>query len=175
AFGTLTPGAEAARVRVVRHGRRGRVVVHTGFPIHRTLPGVWVRQPAVAIRVAPRVYVAPVAFAATVVAVRPVREAIAWEATESLDRKEDWTEFNLNVDQRGRALLLDIDDGRAQVNFAEVVFENGDTQVVDFEEKAMKSGLYQLLDFKDGRKVDHVRMVARATSDDVDISVRMVK
>ncbi len=56
-----------------------------------------------------------------------------------------------------------------------MVFENGNAQVVDFGEKPLKKGLYELLDFRDGRKVDHVRMVARAKSEDARVVVRMAK
>jgi len=55
------------------------------------------------------------------------------------------------------------------------VFENGDTQVVDFRDKIYGPGIYSLFDFKDGRRVDHVRMVARAKSDEAKVIVRMAK
>jgi hypothetical protein len=47
--------------------------------------------------------------------------------------------------------------------------------VVDFAAKTREPGLYELLDFKDGRKVDHVRMVARAQSDEARIVLKMEK
>ncbi len=163
---------EAARV-VVR-GPRARVTVRTGFPIRRTLPHVVVRPARVTVRVAPAVYLAPVVWGAVVVASPPPASALVWEDSESLDRDDDWTDFTLNVDARGQALFLDV-KGRAQIQFAEVVFENGNAQVVDFDERVVKNGLYQLLDFRDGRKVDHVRMVARAKSNEAKIIVRMEK
>src|SRR5687767_13310950 len=62
---------EAARVRVRRTGPRTvRVTVRPGFPIRRTLPNVVVR-PAPVVRVVPRVYLGPVAFAAVAVASLP--------------------------------------------------------------------------------------------------------
>ncbi len=39
----------------------------------------------------------------------------------------------------------------------------------------MVPGLYPLLDFADGRKVDHVRMVARARSDEAKVALKMEK
>ncbi len=78
----------------------------------------------------------------------------------------------MNADARGTALFLEI-EGKAKLNFAEVVFENGDVQVVDFEEKTHPAGLYLLLDFKDGRKVDHVRMVAKAESEKAKVVLRL--
>jgi hypothetical protein len=65
--------------------------------------------------------------------------------------------------------------GKVQADWAEVVFENGDTRVVDFEEKTHGPGLYSLLDFRDGRRVDHVRIVARAKSDEARVVLRMEK
>jgi hypothetical protein len=130
----LTTAAEAARVRVTHKGPRGRriiVTVRTGFPIRRTLPTVVVR-PAPVVRVTPAVYVAPVVFGAVVVASLPANRE--WHASEALEREDGWTDFTMNVDRRGTKLFLQIDRGAAQVSFAEVVFENGDAQVVDFND-----------------------------------------
>lgn len=169
----LTAGsAEAGRV-VVRKGARTtrvRVTVHPGFPIRRSLPDVVVR--AGVVRVVPRVYLAPVAFRAAVVSLPATR---AWNGAETLEREDGWTDFTLNVDQRGTGLLLEIDRGSAQVSFAEVVFENGDAQVVDFNDRVHATGVYSLIDFKDGRKVDHVRVVAKADSRESTIRVHLLK
>jgi len=70
---------------------------------------------------------------------------------------------------------MDISGGPAQISFAEVVFENGETQVVDFNDRAQKLGTYSLLDFRDGRKVDHVRMVAKADTDSATIALQLLK
>ncbi len=83
-----------------------------------------------------------------VVAARPAGASLAWEDAETIEREDDW---------------------------AEVVFENGDAQVVDFAEKTHGPGLYELLDFRDGRKVDHVRMVARAKGDEARITLLIEK
>ena len=164
--------ADAARVRrVVVRGPRHTVVVHTGFPVHRVLPAVVVRPAAVAVRVAPRVYLAPVAFGAMVVS---LPAASGWRGTEALDRDDGWTDLTMNIDKRGRELLLQIAPGAAQISFAEIVFENGETQVVDFNDAVHRAGTYTLLDFKDGRKVDHVRIVAKADRDNTDITVHLV-
>ena len=155
--------ADARRVVVRKGGRvtRVRVTVHPGFPIRRTLPNVVVRSATV--RVAPRVYLAPVAFTAVALATAPAR-ARAWSEAETLDRDDGWTDFTMNVDRRGGGLLLEIDRGTAQISFAEVVFENGEAQVVDFNDHIHATGVYSLVDFRDGRKVDHVRVVAKADS-----------
>ncbi len=171
----LSAALAEARVVRVRTGPRGRtrVTVTRGFPIHRALPTVVVRGPAV--RVAPRLYLAPVVFTAAVVASLPPAERRVWTSSERLDREDGWTDFTLNVDRRGTQLLLDIDGGAAQINFAEVVFDNGDAQVVDFNERVHARGIYTLLDFKDGRKVDHVRIVAKADTADATIQLHLVQ
>ncbi len=170
--GPLAGVAEAGRV-VVR-GPRAKVVVRTGFPIVRPLPHVVVRPARVTVRVAPVAYLPVVPFGAVVVAAPPPKDVLVWEDSETLDKDDDWTDFTLNVDSRGTALFLDV-TGRVQLNFAEVVFENGQAQVVDFGDRPLKKGLYELLDFRDGRKVDHVRLVARARSENARVVVRMQK
>lgn len=169
------PLAEAARVRVRVRTPRARITVRAGFPIRRPLPHVVVRAPRTVVRVTPGVYLPAVVFTTAVVATPIVASALVWEDSETLEKDDDWTDFTLNVDNRGRALYLEVKQGRAQVNFAEVVFENGEAQVVDFDEAKLDPGLYQVLDFKDGRKVDHVRIVARAKSDEVKLVARMAK
>jgi hypothetical protein len=169
----LAPAADAKRVRVVKRGHRTTVVVHRGFPIRRTMPTVIVHPARVTVRVRPSAYLAPVVWAPVVV-VRPARAAIVWQDAENLDRDDDWTDFTLNVNSRGRGLVMQL-TGRVQLSFAEVVFENGDTRVVDFSNKTRTGGTYRLLNFADGRKVDHVHMVARAMSDGARVGVWMVK
>lgn len=166
--------ADAARVRVTKKGPRGRrttVTVRTGFPIHRKLPSVVVR-PAPVVRVAPRAYLAPVAFGAVVVATLPANRE--WHGSEELDREDGWTDFTMDVDRRGTKLLLEIDRGAAQVSFAEVVFENGEVQVVDFNDRVHRTGYYELLDFRSGRKVDHVRVIAKASTNESEIKLHLV-
>jgi hypothetical protein len=167
------PPARAAHVRVVHRPNRAVVRVGVGFPVRRPLPHVVVRTPVVAVRVAPRAYLPRVAFTAAVVAA-PVAAAVAWHNAETLARNEEWTDFTFNIDRRGTGLLLDIGRGPAQVSFAEVVFENGETQVVDFDDREHKIGVYSLLDFKNGRKVDHVRVVAKANADGTTVGVHLL-
>ena len=166
------PPAGAARVRVRTRHARATVVVRPGFPLRRTLPVVVVR-PVPVVRVAPRVYLAPVVFGAVVVASIPPASARPWTEAALLDREEGWTDFTMNVDRRGTGMLLQIDKGAAQLSFAEIVFENGDTQVVDFNDKVHRAGTYSLLDFRDGRKVDHVRVVAQSTTRETEIRLHL--
>jgi hypothetical protein len=168
--------ADAARVvtrtRVTRHGvTRTHVTVRPGFPIRRTLPTVVVR-PAT-IRVAPRVYLAPVVFTAAVVASIPSSPQ-NWRGTETIEREDGWTDFTVDVNRRGGKMMLEIGPGAAQISFAEVVFENGETQVVDFNDHVHARGTYQLLDFANGRKVDHVRVVAKADTSSTGITLHLV-
>ncbi len=168
--------AIAAR-RVVRRGPRGRavVVVRRGWPLRRPMRRAVVHPARVAIRVQPGVFLAPVVFAGVLIATAPAHEVLAWEDGETIARADDWSEFTLDCDSRGTKLWLEIAAGRAQFDWAEVVFENGETQVVDFAEKTQGPGHYSLLDFRDGHKVDHVRMVARATTGEARIVLKMEK
>jgi hypothetical protein len=169
----LTTSIAEARARVVVRRPHARVVVHRGFPIHRTLPEVVIRPTAV-VRVAPRVYLAPAVFAGVVLTALPPANVRVWSAAEELDRGDGWTDFTMNLDRRGSRLVMEIDKGPAQISFAEVVFENGETQVVDFNEKILRRGIYTLVDFRDGRKVDHVRLVARTTGDSARIGLHLI-
>ena len=173
---TVEPAFAARRV-VVRRGphRRTTVVVHRGWPLRRPLRAVVIRPVRVAYRVAPAVFLPMVVWTGVVVASRPAPDVLVWEDGEILAKDEDWTEFTLNCDSRGTHLWLYVAEGKAQFDWAEVVFENGDARVVDMKEWTRGAGLYALLDFKDGRKVDHVRVVARAKSDEARVVLRMEK
>ncbi len=171
-FSIANVGEGARHPRRVRT-TRVRVTVRPGFPIRRTLPNVVVR-PAPLVRVAPRVYLSPVVFGAVVIASLPAANLRVWSADEDLDREDGWTDFTMNIDKRGNRLLLQIEKGAAQISFAEVVFESGETQVVDFNDKIHRRGIYSLLDFQNGRKVDHVRVVAKAAGDSARITLHLV-
>lgn len=164
---TLTPlavpPANAARERVVHREHRTRVVVHRGFPIRRTLPEVYIRPPHVSVRITPNHFLPVVVFGGGSVTSFPSSDRRVWRESETLNRRDGWTEFTMNVDERGSRLLLDIAGGPAQISFAEVVFGNGEAQVVEFNDRARKLGVYNLLDFRDGRKIDHIRLVAKAS------------
>ena len=171
---TSSAGRRAVVRRAGPHHRRTVLVVHKGFPIHRRLPAVVIHTPLTLVKLAaPAVFLAPVVWTAAVVTLPPA-ERLAWEDRETLSEDEDWSEFTLNADSRGSALFLEI-EGKAQLEFAEVVFGNGEAQVVDFGSKTYKSGVYPLLNFKDGRDVDHVRMVARAKSEEAKVILSMQK
>ena len=139
---------------------RTTLVVHEGFPIRRTWPTVVVRSPARPIAVsAPSHYLPATRFASDIY--RPAVRATSWQDADTIWPEYGWVETTLNVDAYGRRLFLSI-GGQAQVAFAEVVFENGEARVVDFGDRNVRSGRYHLMDFPDGRRVDHVRVVARA-------------
>jgi hypothetical protein len=167
--------SEAARVVRTRRGRvtRVRVTVRPGFPIRRTLPNVVVRPGVV--RVTPRVYLGPVAFTAVALAALPPSSARVWTSAENLENEEGWTDFTMNFDRRGTNLLMEIDRGPARISFAEVVFDNGEAQVVDFNDGIHRQGTYELLNFRNGRKVDHVRIVAQAERNETAIKVHLVQ
>jgi len=166
--------ASAARM-VVRGGARRVVIVRRGWPIRRPMRSVIVRRPEVVVRVAPVRYLAPVVFGGVVVVTQQAHDMMVWQDSETLDRHDDWTEFTLDANARGTKLWLSVDRGKVQFDWAEVVFENGDARVVDFKESAYGEGLYPLLDFADGRRVDHVRIVARAKSPEAKVALMMEK
>jgi hypothetical protein len=171
----LAATTDARPTRVVHKGPHGRttVVVHRSFPIRRHLPAVVVRPPRAAVIVTPGVYLAPLVWRPAVVTL-PAKNDLVWEDAETLTKDDDWTDFTLNVNNTGRKMFMRI-EGTAQLNFAEVVFANGDAQVVDFDEKVKGAGVYSLLDFADGRKVGYVRVVARAKTDEARIVAYMAK
>ncbi len=171
--------ASAARRVAVRRGPHGRtvVVVHRGWPLRRSLRTVVVREPRAVVRVQPAVFLPLVVWtgAAVAAATAPPRELLVWEDGETLTKDEEWTEFTLGCDSRGTKLWIEVAAGKAQLDWAEVVFENGEDCVVDMKEWTRGPGIYPLLDFKDGRKVDHVRVVARARSDEARVVLRLEK
>jgi hypothetical protein len=97
-----------------------------------------------------------------------------WQDTEEIDEDDGWVDANFGVDSEGNALFLNI-GGRAKLNFAEVTFANGNVQVVDFNEQTHDSGIYKLLDFADGRRVNAVRILAKSEADETKLAVYLSK
>ena len=87
-----------------------------------------------------------------------------------LTEDEGWGDASFGIDAAGAALYLDI-NGKAKLNFAEVTFANGNVQVVDFNEKTHKTGIYKLLDFRDDRHVMTVRLLTKSESDSTRLAV----
>jgi len=175
--------ALARRAVVVQHrgaAHRTTVRVYPGWPVHRATPAVIVRPARVGVVVAPRRYSAPITFRPVTYtwAVVPVSSTVtrpwSWEDAEVLVKGEDWTEFSLHANCRGTAVVAEF-EGKVQVEWAEIVFGNGDAQVVDFNQKTQSNGPYRLVDIKDHRVVDHVRMVARAKSDEARVILRVAR
>ncbi len=170
----MGPGDLSAQRRtVVRRGpvRRTTVVIRPGHPIRRALPRTVVVRPArkVVVVGAPLVFLPAVVWRAAVTPLPP-RDRLIWQDSEVLGQEEEWVDCNFGVDQRGGALFLKI-QGRAQLNFAEVTFENGNVQVVDFEDSARGNGIYELLNFADGRHVKTVRVLARSNSGETTLTL----
>jgi hypothetical protein len=167
--------------------RRGPVVINPGWPLKRAPRPVIVRPPRATVRpyVAPRVYLPAIVFGGVVVGMRHdrshrygdsdwySRENLSWQDNETLYREDDWTEFTLDCNARGAKLWFEVLEGRLQVDWAEVVFANGEVQVVEFPERSIGVGIYALLDFRDGRRVDYVRMVGKAVSREAKLSLWM--
>lgn len=151
------------------------IVIHRGFPIVRPVPrAVVVRTANTRVIVtAPLVYMTPVVWAA-VVAPPPPRPRLVWQDQETLYKDEEWVECNFGIDSRGLALYMEI-QGKVQLSFAEVIFGNGQVQVVDFQDRQKSSGIYRLADFSDGREVKTIRVVAMAKSNEAKLKAYMLK
>ena len=164
---------------------RGPAVLHRNWPLKRATRAVIVRPPRGGGRVfvQPRVFLPAIVFGGVIVGHRYERgyrhddgrfysrDSLVWQDTETLYREDEWTEFTLDCNARGTKLWFEILEGRVQVDWAEIVFENGEVQVVEFPERTLAPGLYQLLDFRDGRRVDYVRMVAQASSREAQLTL----
>lgn len=163
----VRPARVVVRRPVVRHP----LVVRRGYPIRRVLPSTVVVRPARrVIRVnAPLVFLPRVAWTSTVVALPP-GDQLVWQDSESISRDEGWVDTTLGVDSQGKALFLEI-NGQARLNFAEITFDNGNVQVVDFNEETRPTGAYRLLDFADGRRVMTVRLLAKSESEETKLAV----
>ncbi len=178
ALALLAPADLLARKVVVRRGPTGHrttVVVHPGHPIRRAVARTVIVRPA-RTRIligAPLVFLPALVWGATIVSL-PARDRLIWEDAEVIHRDEEWVDCNFGVDRRGDALFLEV-DGRAQLDFAEVTFENGNVQVVDFQERVHKSGIYELLNFADGRHVKTVRLLAKSNTEKTKFTVYMKK
>src|SRR6266576_3347212 len=155
-----------APVIVHRPVARTGLVVRSRYPIRRVLPSTVVVRPAhrvVTVGV-PLVFLPSRVWAPRVV-VMPDRERLVWQDSERINRDEGWVDTNFGIDQSGNALYLDI-NGKAELNFAEVTFANGNVQVVDFNDRTHGPGVYKLLDFADGRRVMTVRLLVMSESED---------
>ncbi|MBM3812660.1 MAG: hypothetical protein FJW20_13615 [Acidimicrobiia bacterium] len=177
-FALLTAGsAVGQRRRRVRRApvRRTRVVVHPRHPIVRAHRRTVVVRPArrAVVVTAPLVFL-PAITVAAVAATLPARERLVWQDTEEIDREEEWVESNFGIDERGDALYLQV-DGKARLDFADVTFENGNVQVVDFNEKEFGNGIYKIHDFRDGRHVKTVRLVAKAETEEATLRMFLSK
>lgn len=174
------------RTVVVRPARPARVVVHSpvvhtrlvvrnGHPIKRVLPNSVVVRPAhrVVTVGAPLLFLPHVVWAPRVVSMPP-SDRLVWQDNESIDRDEGWVDSNFGIDESGNALFLNL-TGTTALNFAEVVFANGNVQVVDFNANSHAPGFYRLLDFNDGRHVKTVRILAKSESDTTKLSVYLSK
>lgn len=181
---TLVPAESMAqRRRVVVGPRAGvrrpightRLIVHARHPIRRVLPAAVVVRPARR----PVVVGAPLVFLPSLarspaIAPMPGPDRLVWQDSEVIERDEGWVDTNFGIDSPGRALFLDI-NGKADFNFAEVTFANGDVQVVDFNERSHENGIYKLLDFADGRHVKNVRILAKSESENTKLVVYLSK
>ncbi len=152
----------------VRGPGRTEVALHEGWPLKRSGHVVLVRPAKRAVRVQPKSYLSPVRPGRRIGMknAAPARVNVLWEDSLWLSKSDYWTQLTLPSGTRGTRLWLDLRGGKAKFDWAEVVYENADAQVVDFKERTLAPGLYSLLDPDAPRIVSHVRMVARATTNE---------
>ncbi|MBI3649524.1 MAG: hypothetical protein HY231_00565 [Acidobacteria bacterium] len=164
-LGSLVVPGQRRRVVVKHRPHHTTLVVRTGHPIHRVLPTTVVVHPAhrTVVVGAPLIFLPALAWTAAIVSLPP-RERLVWQDTEAIAKDEDWVDTSFGIDGTGDALYLDI-NGKARLNFAEVTFANGNVQVVDFNEKTHKTGIYKLLDLRDDRHIMTVRLLVKSESD----------
>ena len=172
----LAQRRHAVVIHPVRHPVvRTRLVVRPGHPIHRVLPAnVVVRNARRSVIVhRPLVYLPALRWRAAFVPLPP-RERIVWTDTETIARDEEWVDTNYGVDASGSALYLDM-SGKTRLNFAEVTFDDGHVQVVDFNEETHDPGVYKLLDVNANQHVATVRILAKSEADDSKLAVYLSK
>ena len=151
------------------------LVVRRGHPIRRTLPATVVVRPArVAVSVrAPLVFLPALVWTAAVVSLPP-RERLVWQDTETITEAEGWVDANFGIDGTGDAIFLDL-NGKARLNFAEVTFASGNVQVIDFDEKTHKTGVYKLMDFASDRHVMTVRILVKSETEATKLALYLGK
>ena len=170
----LGSAADAPRAAQRRNPpRRTVVVVHKNFPLKRPPRNVVVRPLRRPFRVLPARFLPPLVWTGIVVTAAPPRSVLIWEDGDTLTRDEEWTEIGLSCENSGTRLWLEVVSGRARFDWAEIVFENGDAQVIDMKEWERGPGYYELAAFGGARRVDHVRLVARAESPEARIALRL--
>jgi hypothetical protein len=164
--------AEAHPAAPIPPAPRAPVEVHHGFPIRRAPVPVF-RPYRRHFHVYPRVFL-PLVIWPGVVVVEPPPETVVWAESDTLLRADGWSELAFGVPSSGRQLMLDL-EGRTELDFAEVIYADGSTQVVDFARAVRPAGGYVLADLDPGRAIDHLRLVGRATDERVRVRVRLVR
>lgn len=164
ALSFLLVAAQATPAHAQGRGRGGVhvSVVGRGFPIRRPPVPVIVRSRPFAFRIEPTLFLPPVVWTDVVVAAPPAPASILWRDEQPVLPADGWTEVTLDCNRDGSMLQLDVEDGAVNADWAEVVYGDGESQVVDFDGARLTPGLHTLLRLDPARHVDHVRMVLRA-------------
>jgi hypothetical protein len=119
-----------------------------------------------------RPYLSPVTVDSLVVTPALPLENDAWEGTKEV-ASDQWTDFTLLVGVTGTHLYLGVDGAAVQISSAEIVFDNGDSQVIDCCDQTVQPGMYSLFELTGGPKVDHIHVVARAETQTSDLTLRL--
>jgi hypothetical protein len=156
--GAPVRGHDPGPIVSIRGYQRAPVYIQRGFPLRRPLRVVVRRRPFVFASV---FYGPTIAFSPHFVSLP--QDRLTWEDSQVLYRQDDWTEVDLNVNGPGGRLYLELTDA-TQLDWAEVVFDDGGSSVVDFHGNVQRPGIYSLIGFRDGRYVTYVRVIARAVA-----------
>ena len=163
AFASPSPAQYRMRNHSTRHYRTS-VRVPSNFPIRTSHRWVTVYPSRRSVDRQPTRYLPTTTFSQVYRSAsnQPSPNRLRWVDGERLRARDGWTELNLSANSRGDMLWLSVRNRPAQIDWAEVVFENGAARVVDFRDRVLDPGTYPLFDFHDGRAIDHVRFVARS-------------
>jgi hypothetical protein len=92
--------------------------------------------------------------------------------TQNLGLEEGWRPIGFSVGEPVSGLYLRV-WGRVQFDRAEIVFRDGELEVVDLRQCVRSGGLYVLTEFDARREVMGVRMVVRARSDFAYVALKL--
>ncbi|HEY6000977.1 MAG TPA: hypothetical protein VI078_16955 [bacterium] len=101
------------------------------------------------------------------------RDRLIWEDSTVLYDEEGWVDFTLDCGSVGERLWLEIRDGRGRIDWAEIVFDDGQAQVVDFADRSLGPGLYRLLEMRGPHRVEYVRLAAKASTREMRVILRL--
>jgi hypothetical protein len=99
---------------------------------------------------------------------------VTWQDSQRLDDPMMWAETDFDVNGSGENLVLAV-DGDVALDWAQIVFSDGETEVVDFRNSRTSTGSYGLWNWGENRQVDHIRVMARPVVPGSSVGVQLVQ